>query len=283
MPATKLTCPECDATLNPSKPPAPGKKVRCPRCKEIFVVPEPDAESRGKSRTQAKAQPKKKTVPTKPKPEKKKRPMDDEDDVSAYALLGGKAGGEEDDAPEIDYIPDLEVKDPRGQVTASLMTPTNWMMSLSAIIAIGMFVMVCFWVWPFLFTKHNTTIKPGDIRKDMQAKQQADRELSSAEQSQLDQLELSDLSDTEKAEFFARAADEQQERAIWAVCCFFVMLYAAFVCMATVKMQNLESYKWSMTACIMAIPLVATMPFGIWGISFLKKDETISAFEYRQE
>src|SRR5262249_35210550 len=37
--AVKIDCPECGATLKPAKPLTPGKKVRCPKCANVFVVP----------------------------------------------------------------------------------------------------------------------------------------------------------------------------------------------------------------------------------------------------
>src|SRR6266542_2472637 len=39
MAVAKIDCPECGATLKPAKPLTPGKKVRCPKCDHVFVVP----------------------------------------------------------------------------------------------------------------------------------------------------------------------------------------------------------------------------------------------------
>src|SRR5262245_65075088 len=33
----RITCPDCDATLKLAKAPAPGKKVKCPKCEALFV------------------------------------------------------------------------------------------------------------------------------------------------------------------------------------------------------------------------------------------------------
>jgi predicted Zn finger-like uncharacterized protein len=41
--ATVLTCPECDASLKLAARPAPGKKVRCPKCETIFAPEDADA------------------------------------------------------------------------------------------------------------------------------------------------------------------------------------------------------------------------------------------------
>jgi hypothetical protein len=40
MPATRLTCPACSATLKLGQPVAAGKRIRCPKCKEVITVPE---------------------------------------------------------------------------------------------------------------------------------------------------------------------------------------------------------------------------------------------------
>jgi hypothetical protein len=46
MLATTVTCPECDAVLRLANAVAPGKKLRCPKCKTIFAVPENEEEER---------------------------------------------------------------------------------------------------------------------------------------------------------------------------------------------------------------------------------------------
>ena len=38
MPFDRLSCPECRTTLKPGKPIAEGKKVKCPKCGNIFVA-----------------------------------------------------------------------------------------------------------------------------------------------------------------------------------------------------------------------------------------------------
>ena len=43
MPITQLDCPECGAKLRSASGFEPGKKVRCPKCKEVVTVPEPEA------------------------------------------------------------------------------------------------------------------------------------------------------------------------------------------------------------------------------------------------
>ncbi len=40
MAAATLNCPECRATTRPINPIPAGKRVRCPKCKAVFTVPE---------------------------------------------------------------------------------------------------------------------------------------------------------------------------------------------------------------------------------------------------
>src|SRR5436190_16283601 len=52
MSQTSLTCPECGASLRLAATVAPGKKVRCPKCQGIAVVPavKPRSAARAASR-----------------------------------------------------------------------------------------------------------------------------------------------------------------------------------------------------------------------------------------
>lgn len=70
MDTAVITCPECTKRFK-GKASLVGKKIKCPFCKEAFVVPK-DAAS---------------TAPEKPKEEPKKRiTFDDEDDPGAYGV-----------------------------------------------------------------------------------------------------------------------------------------------------------------------------------------------------
>jgi hypothetical protein len=43
VPITQLDCPECGAKLRSATGFEPGKKIRCPKCKEVVTVPGPEA------------------------------------------------------------------------------------------------------------------------------------------------------------------------------------------------------------------------------------------------
>src|SRR6266498_3345416 len=93
--AVKLTCPECEKTLTLAKAPAPGKKVRCPRCQAVFAVPETDGDveeaeasapkQKAAIKKNAPAKPAAKSAPkpAPPPPSEPKKPSLDEDEESA--------------------------------------------------------------------------------------------------------------------------------------------------------------------------------------------------------
>jgi uncharacterized protein (TIGR03067 family) len=47
MPITTVTCPDCQATLKIPDTIAPGKKIRCPKCKTPFAIPAQEEEAVG--------------------------------------------------------------------------------------------------------------------------------------------------------------------------------------------------------------------------------------------
>jgi hypothetical protein len=44
MAVTRFTCPACHGVLRLANPVAPGKRIRCPKCAEVVIVPEPEEE-----------------------------------------------------------------------------------------------------------------------------------------------------------------------------------------------------------------------------------------------
>jgi hypothetical protein len=167
--AAKLTCPECEQTLNLAKAPEPGKKVRCPRCKAVFAVPEADGEL---AEAEAPAPKQKaaiqKNVPAKPaakspaKPEpppppepKKKSVLEDEEEASA-GTYGFQTTEEEEqkrdkEKPKIEYAPDLTVKDPRGKAVATVAKPSSFVIIYAGLITLtGLFTFAA-GIWPFFF------------------------------------------------------------------------------------------------------------------------------------
>jgi hypothetical protein len=61
------------------------------------------------------------------------------------------------------------------------------------------------------------------------------------------------------------------------------MIFGGVMTFASVKMTNLESYRWSMACSIMAMVSIIAAPFGIIAMTQLKLDEVKEAFEYVPE
>ncbi len=46
MPASTVTCPSCNATLKPKTPVPAGTHIKCPKCTNVFIVPEDEEEAK---------------------------------------------------------------------------------------------------------------------------------------------------------------------------------------------------------------------------------------------
>jgi hypothetical protein len=79
MQATKLSCPDCNATLQTAKPIPAGAKIKCPKCGSSFAAPAANG-SPGPAKQTTKIA----AAKTQPPPSKKSRPVerDDDDDES---------------------------------------------------------------------------------------------------------------------------------------------------------------------------------------------------------
>src|SRR5205823_2304786 len=176
MAVAKVECPECGAVLRPAKPLTPGKKVRCPRCENPLVVPGGDGEGDGPAEAGGKitTAPKKSRAKPPPAPdERKPAAAHDEDEGGTYRFLDESGPAEEEEEekkPKIEYVPNLEVKDPRGPATAALATPSSFILLLGALMCVGGLLGVCISLWPFFFTKYGTGVAPSQAKKEYDRK-----------------------------------------------------------------------------------------------------------------
>ena len=301
MPVTKVACPKCGKELKPAKPLTPGKKVRCPKCSDVFTVPgEAGDEAPAPEAAIRKAAPAaRKAAPAKPKaappPETKKPVLDDDDDGGGAYGLVQEPGDEEDDdekKPKINYVPDLEVKDPRGPATLALAMPSNLLMLWGALMCVGSLLSLAVATWPFLFTEDSTAVTPLEARKKFaqthppkgkQGQQQNTAKKDEAEP----EVKLEDLTDKpdggERAVYEELKEEDMWIRIWWAIGSVALFIYGGFMAFSSVKMQNLESYRWSMACSILGmITVVGAFP-GIMAMTQLKRDEIKAAFEYVAE
>jgi len=301
MAVAKVECPECGKVLKPTKPLTPGKKVRCPKCDAVFTVPgaaEDEAPVVKEAIRKAGAPAPKKAAPAKPKtappPEPKKPSLDEDDDGGSYGIVkepGEVSEEEEEKKPKINYVPDLEVKDPRGPATLALALPSNVLMLIGALQFFGYLVGVAVATWPFMFTEQGTSVTPLEARKEFERTHRKKVEGNQPQAAKKDEAEpevkFEDLTTKpdggELAVFEELKEEDTWRRIIWAIGCVVGAALGGVTAFAAVKMQNLESYRWAWAAAILGLQTLLAVPFAIMAITQLKRDEVKAAFEYVPE
>ncbi len=282
MPSPKLECPECGAVLKPSKPVTPGKKVKCPKCGEIFAAPGEEEAPKARKRPTAKASPVQKKSPAPPP----KKAQDDEDEGGVYGFIKDpdedRARDEDDDEddegrdkkPDLTFALDMSVKDPRGLAQTKVVRPSNFLMIAGVVeVVIGIAILgvngwpLIFsqqWVDPHLVVTNKKPAKEDDLpppieRKDLKPEQ-------------LEQLE--DM----ESEFLIASL-------VWMGASIPYMVIGSLIVVGGVKMQQLESYGWAMTASILAIVFAGLLGilFGIMALMCLMDPVVKEGFKYEKE
>jgi hypothetical protein len=202
---------------------------------------------------------------SKPKPAApvitKKDSFDDDEDGPAVYSFADAGHDADDDAGEekedISVVPDLAVKDPRGPATERLVKPSNWLMRLALMGCLTNIVLMLFFLIPQLLPVEDDApdAKSGGGQS---AQSKADQEKKTKER---DKETLGLTRASYVALIFGLLA--------------FSFLYFAVIAFGVYKMQNLESYKWSIAACILAfLPLAAVVPsLVIWAVADYGLDE----------
>jgi hypothetical protein len=276
MPVSKFTCPECKTVLRPAKPLPSGRRVNCPKCKANFVVRDPDEQAvkpaKPAKKSASPAAPAKSDPLADDGPEtyaviKEEEPEDDLDDEE-------EDEDEEDDedrprrvkkpkkdtarSEDLEFRMNVTVTDPRGPAQAALISPSNFLMLVGTLACIAAVLVIAYGVWPFLFAervldpaeyfgvsnkgKDETENKGGDQGKTKQR----------VMPDQDGKVDLSKLDRKLQDEFFDAEDDRTLFLIILMVSGAAVLVYNIFIIIGGVKMQNMESYTWSMVAAIMA-------------------------------
>jgi hypothetical protein len=271
--ATRLVCPECNASLKPARPVPDGVRVKCPKCSAPFTAPGlVDAMEEGIQQApavKAKAAPaKKEKAPpgaTK-KGEKKPSPApapapapsskDDDDEGGTYALLDKP--GDEAPKPEVSYAPDTSIKDLRGPAVAKIVPPSNHMIRFAAVGALVNLVIVLIQVWPFMFSDHliDHRLFFEDWYKVPHPEYNIDRQKASQRLKAMPD-DRKDLNDTEKEVIEDAEGFDRVLRIVLAIIYFFLMIYNGVIVVGATKMQNLESRTWGIVAAIMTLIIVS--------------------------
>jgi hypothetical protein len=241
-----LTCPECGAVLRPAKPLRPGKSVKCPKCGAGFVVGEDQprpVEKRTASPVQTK--PSGGGIPVAPV-----TAGDEDEEGGLYAFRGD----ENFDAPEVNYAPELEIKDLRGPAMKEVVDPSNKLILVGVTGFLGWVAFLVTLVIPIMF--------PLETKEQREkARQQKIQEISMRKGLAPGQVEL-----PEEMSFLTIGKLDLASLGEWhlyaSIPCLLPMvlgmIYSFILCIGAVKIQNLESREWGIAASVMAmIPLNA--------------------------
>jgi predicted Zn finger-like uncharacterized protein len=267
MASARITCPECKSVLRPAKPIADGKKVKCPECGTIFTTPgliEQDESPRPKPAAKKKNQAGiKKAGAVKPPPKKPAPDDDDDDGGGIYSFVGAdeekKTEEEEEERPQIEYAPDMSIKDLRGPAQAAVVKPSNYLLLLGGLNCLADVFIICYSFWPMVFSESVFF----DWQKELTAHYLKIEDKTGANRIKMykERKELKDKDDQVMSEL---EDEEKISRFIQMGIYIGLLIYTGIAVFGAVKMQNLESRGWGIAASIMLI-----LPMGSAGLSGL--------------
>jgi hypothetical protein len=267
---SKLICPECRTALKPTKPVPTGKKVKCPECG--FTFPAPGAREEPAAR-KPKAAPGQAARKPAAKPAPKKAPRDDDEEGGGtYAFIGeGPAAPEEEDKPDINYAPDMSIKDLRGPAQAAVVRPSNWLILQGIAGFLGWLGFLIILLIPILFPLDDsgTEAKPKPalmIGTGLGAGASGGTPFRPPNQAGKPKEE------DEQTTFFILLGWDLTVLSLyaWWLMALLVLplllglVYSAILTLGAVKMQNLESRGWGIASCIMVM-----VPINAGGIALL--------------
>jgi hypothetical protein len=264
MTVSKLICPECKKVLKPTKPLPEGKKVTCPKCGANFPAKSPPLDP-------AARQPKKPAAPARPTAVKKAKQADkpirpieqrrhdlDEDEDEEEGGVYGIAGLSEKGGPEIEYTPDMSVKDLRGPAQALLVRPSNFLILAGVLGFFGWLGFMIFVLIPIIFPLKEKTDDKNKQAAPVVSPQAKDKKDDKAGASKISFFKIWGIN-------FADLAEAEWYWTVLSILGFAAgMVYSGIVTLGAVSIQNLESRKLGIVSCIMAI-----IPLNTIGAVFL--------------
>ncbi len=265
MAVTKITCPECKTVLRPAKPLPPGKTVKCPECGNRFTTSgdEPEIQPKKPTRTAPNGEPDgarkpKKSADGKASPKKPEtlKVKDDDDEGGGTYRFEDAAQGE--DKPDINYAPDMSIKDLRGPAQSALVQPTNAMIAVGAVGFFGWVALLILILIPTLFPIDNDE---GDKTKPPKSVIGLEHGLGAVQDEKDPPAELKvDPARKSMYELFGINFSTFGALGFLFILIllpiFLGMTYCAFVTYGAVRIQNLEGYGWGIASNIlMMVPL----------------------------
>lgn len=263
MSSARITCPDCKSVLRPTKPVPDGKQVKCPKCGNPFLAPglveDEEERPRKKKKPGKKATAAIKKAPaTQPPPQKS---VDDDDDEGGgiYSFAGANEKKEEEERPDIEYAPDMSIKDLRGPAQEAVVRPSNLMLLIGGVSCLCNIFLICYCFWPMVFS--DSPLSEDEWKKVLKLHYTDEKNAAG----RIDPIkERKDLKD--KDEEIVREAEEKEVTRRFAMMGGFIalLIYNAIAIIGAVKMQNLESRGWGIASSIMTL-----LPMGPAGIGFL--------------
>jgi hypothetical protein len=259
MATTRITCPDCKSVLKPARPVPDGKKVKCPKCGNLFTTPglveDDDEHPRKKAPRKEKAGIKKAARPE-PPPPPKRHDDDDEDGGGIYSYIP-EPGDEEENKPDINYAPDMSIKDLRGPAQAAVVKPSNYLLLIGGLSCLCNIFLICFAFWPMVFS--DSVI---DYEKVLEKHYREKGTKDAAEKIKSIPKERKEITDKEDLAFLEEAEDEERIVRFIAIGVYILLLiYNGIAVIGAVKLQNLESRGWGIASAIMTM-----LPMGSAGI-----------------
>jgi predicted Zn finger-like uncharacterized protein len=267
MASERITCPDCKSVLKPAKPVPDGKKVRCPKCGNQFTTPglleeeviqvveEELPRKKAPGKKKAKTGIKKASGHTPPR----KKPIDDDDEDGGgiYSFVGAnKTTDEEGGRPEIEYAPDMSIKDLRGPAQSAVVKPSNFILLINGLSVLANIFLICVQFWPMVFSESCVDWKKVLSKHYKEDQNEVKRVEGIKEFKEVKDKDLAIVQDAEEIE-------KQWRFGMMGV--FLVLLvYNAIVIVGAVKMQNLESRRWGIVSSIMTL-----LPMGAGGFGYL--------------
>jgi predicted Zn finger-like uncharacterized protein len=285
MALTKITCPECQTVLRPAKPVPAGKTVKCPECGNRFTAEEePEAPPRKPkksaspiTRERDEGEPVDARKPQRPadgkaapkKPAKKPAaPADlpiplknDDEDDGGGPTYGFVDSVEAEDKQDIEYAPNMSIKDLRGPAHGALVRPSNMMILVGGLGFFGWVALLIIILIPALTPIDNDESDKSKPAKPVIGLEHGLGALRDEKEPPADVK--SDPNRKSMLEIFGVNIGSFGTLAWYLFLlvllpCFVGMVYCGFIAYGAVRIQNLEGRGWGIASCIlMMLPITS--------------------------
>jgi hypothetical protein len=195
----------------------------------------------------------------KPAPKKQKGDDDEEESGGTYAFLG-EGHGTDQVKPDIEYAPDMSIKDLRGPAQAAVVRPSNWLILCGVLGFLGWLGFLVILLIPIVFPLDTDDGKRKEapmITAGLAAGAQPGAGEWTPPRQVGEKKKDEDLATTFFTVFGVNLAEvayfELWLMILTALPLVLCMAYSAVLTLGAVKMQNLESRGWGIASSIMVM------------------------------